>query len=117
MRIRVKEAHRDARVFEDPHTFNPDRFADRKYSHEEYCPFGAFEHACLGIAMTHAVGRLLITTWASEFAIHAIDDGPLEASPWRIWRPNSRFRVHVEPLTAPSDLEEGSNLQNAQVRI
>ena len=97
LRVRLKEAHRDASVYDEAHQFNPDRFLDKTYTSEEYCPFGAFEHACLGTAFTHEAGRLFIATLTSEFKISPVSDGPLEAGSWRIWRPSSRLRVHIEP--------------------
>lgn len=49
-------AHRDARWFDDPCAFRPERFAaERAISRRAYLPFGAGPRACVGRRLTHLV--------------------------------------------------------------
>ena len=47
IRCCINESHRDPAVFPEPDRFDPERFARRAYSREEYAPFGADAHGCM----------------------------------------------------------------------
>jgi hypothetical protein len=48
----------------------------------------------MGEALARTVGRLFVESLA-RFECHTVQDGPVEFSSWRHWRPSSRWRVHV----------------------
>lgn len=95
IRFCIHESHRDPSVFPDPDRFDPDRFARRTYSREEYAPFGADAHACMGSHFAHFLGRLFVEELARGFDWQVVTDGPAEPGnrPGDHWRPSSRQRV------------------------
>jgi len=97
VRICVRECHRNAAVFSDPGSFNPDRFLERSFKLSEYMPFGAFGHACMGVPLTMAVGRALAGQLASEWSWSIAEDGPVQFSRWRHWHPSPRLSLRFEP--------------------
>ena len=95
VRLCVQESHRDPEVFAAPDTFDPDRFRDHSYNRREYSPFGTGRHACLGEAIARTVGRLFVKEAGRSWQVQTVQDGPVEYSGWRHWRPSSRWRVLV----------------------
>jgi cytochrome P450 len=96
IRFCIHESHRDPAVFADPDRFDPERFARRTYSRDEYAPFGADAHGCMGAHITHFLGRLFVEELAQGFEWQIVQDGPTEPGGNRHrdhWRPNSRHRV------------------------
>jgi cytochrome P450 len=98
VRLCVRESHQDPGVFENPRSFDPDRFLSRSYTRREYSPFGAGgRYACLGEGLTKAVGHLFVEELARGYEWRTVSDGPYEYSAWRHWRPASTWRVLVTP--------------------
>jgi cytochrome P450 len=98
IRFCIRESHRDPAVFPDPDRFDPDRFAGRTYSREEYAPFGADSHACMGSHLAQFLGRLFVEELARGFDWRVVTDGPAEPGgnrPGDHWRPSSRLRVSM----------------------
>lgn len=96
IRFCTQESHRDPAVFAEPDRFDPDRFARRAYSREEYAPFGADAHGCMGSHIAHFMGRLFVEELASGFDWQVVADGPAERGANRHrghWRPSSQQRV------------------------
>jgi cytochrome P450 len=91
LRVCVNESHRDPAVFESPETFDPDRFADRRYTVAEYAPFGMFEHACLGVPTTHALASRFVHEYC-EYDWVVCDDGEPEYDGFH-WIPSRRLAV------------------------
>ena len=99
IRICVRESHRDAARFDDPETFNPDRFLDRP-SAGSYVPFGISRHACLGQYITLAFGRALVEELAGGFEWDVVEDGPREYGGFH-WRPSSKLSLVLNPRSRP----------------
>ena len=100
VRVCVAESHRDPAVFDEPERFNPERFLDRSYTRRQYSPFGAgLRHVCLGEDLTMMAGRIFVEELARGCDWKTVADGPSEYSAWRHWRPSSRWRVQVGPVT------------------
>jgi cytochrome P450 len=97
LRICIRESHRSAEVFEEPDTFNPDRFLAHNYNRSEYSAFGASRISCLGEYLTMMVGRIFVTELARGFRWKVVSDGPREYGGFH-WKPSSKFRVHIEKL-------------------
>jgi|SRR5688572_9287816 len=105
IRFCIRESHRDPSVFPDPDRFDPNRFANRTYSREEYSPFGADSHACMGSHFAHFLGRLFVEELARGFDWQVVADGPAELGgnrPGDHWRPSTRLRVVLAPRSSPN---------------
>lgn len=100
VRFCIHESHRDPAVFSDPDRFDPERFAGRSFTRDEYAPFGADAHGCMGSHIAHCLGRLLVEEIARGFELRVVVDGPVETAGNRHrdhWRPSSLQRVMVVP--------------------
>jgi cytochrome P450 len=96
VRVCVNEAHRDASVFPDPDTFDPDRFRARRYSRDEYAPFGMLNHACLGASATLRVAATFVEELSRVYDLEVVRDGPPFNDGFH-WRPSERHRVRLIP--------------------
>lgn len=101
VRLCIRESHTAADAFERPKEFDPDRFLGTTYPRERYQPFGVYEHACVGVALTKAVGRTFLEELA-RFHWEVVRDGPMELGLHHHghWRPSSRLRVRPAPRPA-----------------
>jgi cytochrome P450 len=98
VRICVRESHRSAVIFDSPDVFDPDRFLGRRYSRDEYSPFGASRIMCLGEGLTRTFGQILASEAALAYDWSVVSDGPREFRRWH-WKPSSRFSVAISPRT------------------
>lgn len=103
LRVCVQESHRLSDSFENADTFDPDRFARRDYSWKEYSPFGLDRHACMGVAITHFLGRVFVEELTTKYDWLIVHDGPLERGNRHRdhWRPSSRLRATFRPAGRP----------------
>ncbi len=63
--------HRDARWFDDPEAFRPERFepdAEAKLPRFAYLPFGAGPRACIGKAFAMMEAKIILATLASRWS-------------------------------------------------
>ena len=101
LRLCVWESHRDPAVFREPEFFDPERFARRRYSTDEYAPFGYGKHACNGIAVNDVVCRAVLEELVDSFVWETVCDGPPahDLRHWRHWRTNPELalRLTVRP--------------------
>lgn len=95
IRICVRESHRDADRFDDPDSFDPDRFLDGPAA-GSYGPFGMSQHACLGQHLTVSFGRALVEELAGGFEWEVVGDGPREFGGFH-WRPSSKLSLALAP--------------------
>lgn len=100
LRVCVQESHRREDVFENADTFDPDRFARVDYSWKAYSPFGLDSHACMGVPITHFVGRVFVEELATRYDWTVVQDGPLERDNRHRyhWRPASSLRATFRPV-------------------
>jgi cytochrome P450 len=94
VRLCVRESHRDPAVFADPGAFDPDRFADRRYSAYEYSPFGRLEHRCIGVTATLELGSVFVSRLCTGYDWAIVRDGAAEFNRYH-WQPSRRFRVRL----------------------
>lgn len=97
IRVCVQESHRDPGVFDDPERFDPDRFLGRTFHREEYSPFGADAHGCMGPAIVHFLGRLFVEELTRGFDWRKVSDGRLGRGirHWQHWTPSPEFRIAI----------------------
>ncbi|MEH6404712.1 MAG: cytochrome P450 [Sneathiella sp.] len=101
IRVCVREAHRDANIFECPHDFNPARFDDKNLTPSVYSPFGLHKHKCVGWKISHAAVIGLIENLSHEFNFSKTDDGPLTHL-WLHWAPSRQLKIKVTHEVDPS---------------
>lgn len=64
----ILHVHMDPEIYEDPTSFNPDRFSDRRYGPTEYLPFGGGHRRCLGAAFAMHELKIVLGVWMRECA-------------------------------------------------
>ncbi|HJU85979.1 MAG TPA: cytochrome P450, partial [Gemmatimonadota bacterium] len=99
VRLCIRESHTAADAFERPHEFDPDRFLAAPYPPERYQPFGIYEHACIGAAVTKTVGRVFVEGLAGGFDAAVVRDGPMELGLHHHghWTPSRRLGIRLTP--------------------
>lgn len=100
VRIGIRESHRDGRIFDQPHAFNPDRFLARVHGTRQYSPFGIQQKSCLGRQITCAIAEQFVLTLARGHGWTVVEDGERELGAFH-WRPSSRFRIRLAGDPAP----------------
>ena len=90
--------HHDARWFDEPKRFNPDRWNDglaERLPRHAYMPFGGGPRICIGntFAMMEAV--LLLTTIAQRFRFERISDEPVRPFRTITLRPRGGVTLRV----------------------
>ena len=98
LRIGLREAHRDADLFDDPDRFDPDRFARGRFGRLEFAPFGLDHHQCVGEALVRTTARQFVLALADGYRCAGRDDGPDQVSSWRHWHPNAAWRLVIDPI-------------------
>jgi len=68
-------AHRREEAFEDPHTFRPDRFLDRKPGPFEFLPFGGGVRRCIGEALALYEMKLGLATIFKTVELESAESG------------------------------------------
>lgn len=70
--------HRDPRYFENPDTFDPDRWNEPSHPTYAYFPFGAGPRSCIGKGFTMLEAPIIAATVAQQYHLRRIDDGPID---------------------------------------
>lgn len=90
--------HRDARFFDDPLKFRPERWTEEfevrlpKYA---YFPFGGGPRACIGASFAMMEIILVMATIGQQFRLQLVDDRPLTILPAMSLRPKEGVKVIV----------------------
>jgi cytochrome P450 len=72
--------HRSSRWYDDPGTFDPDRWTpDRRSARPRYAyfPFGAGPRHCIGKQFSLLEAKLILGTVAQRFSLDRVEEGPL----------------------------------------
>jgi len=90
--------HRDARFFDDPEVFKPERwtagFTERlpKYA---YFPFGGGPRICIGQEFAKVEAPLVIAAILNKFKLSLIDERVVEPHPVVLLRPGNRIMIQL----------------------
>ena len=95
LRICVRETHRSSSVFENPETFNPDRFLNRSYGPTEYAPFGLYRKRCIGVHTVIRIGGIFVKELLDGYEWQVTDEGTQDYVGWH-WTPGTAFAVSLK---------------------
>ncbi len=99
--------HRDARFFDNPEAFEPDRWrpeARATRPRYAYFPFGGGPRVCIGEGFAETEGVLVLATVAQRWRPVLIADGVPARDPQRQTRPSDALRMRLVPVRAtPND--------------
>ena len=93
--------HRDARWFEDPHAFKPERFApaaEARIHPFAFIPFGAGPRACIGKSFAMMEGELMLALLTQRFVFHLASGEKVTPNPRITLHPKRGLRMRVERL-------------------
>ena len=91
--------HHDPRLFEDPDTFDPDRWTDgleKRLPKYAYFPFGGGPRLCIGQSFAKMEAALLLATIAQKFRMKLSGDQRANPQPSITLRPKNGVRVKLE---------------------
>jgi cytochrome P450 len=92
--------HRSPRYYDDPETFDPDRWLPeraRERPRFAFFPFGGGPRICIGKQFSLLESKLILAAIAEEFELERIDDGPLELRPSLTMHPQNPVRMRLQP--------------------
>src|SRR5690348_13080725 len=90
--------HHDARNFENPDAFIPERWADglaKRLPKYAYFPFGGGPRMCIGSSFAAIEAALLLATIAQRFRLTLVPGHPIELLPSITLRPKHGIRVRL----------------------
>ncbi|MDY6765126.1 MAG: cytochrome P450, partial [Halobacteria archaeon] len=73
--------HRDSRYYENPESFDPDRWAPERENERprySYFPFGAGPRHCIGKQFAMVEAKIILATIAQKYRLELVSDGPLD---------------------------------------
>ncbi|GEM_PF-410643 len=97
--------HRDERYFEDPNTFQPDRWLQGKdFPRFAYFPFGGGHRKCIGADLAWLEAAIILAHMMKSLDIHFLDEPVTE--PWVgiTMRPRKEIRVKLDRASAAREL-------------
>lgn len=91
--------HRDARFWDDPLTFNPERWESQSVKEAGqkniYFPFGGGIRRCIGESFAWAEGILLLATLARKWKLSLVPGQQIEMKPMITLRPKYGVRMSI----------------------
>jgi len=87
--------HRDARWFDRPLAFVPDRFLDGAVQRQAYFPFGAGSRQCIGEGFAWMEGTLALGAIARRWRLELMSDPRPPLTAKVTLRPSTPVRVRV----------------------
>lgn len=91
--------HRDARFFESPNEFRPERWTPdfiEQLPRYAYFPFGGGPRVCIGNSFAMMEFILLLATIAQKFRLHLVPEHKVELHPAMSLRPRQGIKVKLE---------------------
>jgi cytochrome P450 len=100
---------RDARFFDEPDAFRPERWLDglaERLPRFAYFPFGGRPRQCIGNAFALLEASLVLATVAQRYRLELLSDqDTITPAPRSTLRPASRIIMRVEAANGPSSAE------------
>ena len=90
--------HRSDRWYDDPESFDPDRWLDDRTEDRHrfaFFPFGGGPRICIGKQFSLLESKLILATMANRFELERVDDGPLELRPSLTMHPRDPVRMRL----------------------
>ena len=90
--------HRDARWFEDPLRFDPDRFLperEAKLPKFAYLPFGGGRRICIGNQFALMEGQIILNAIGQRMRMELLSPQPIELEPFITLRPKGGVPVRI----------------------
>ena len=94
--ILLRETHQDPDNFPDPASFCPRRFVGKKYTADQYAPFGLGEHQCIAGPFVTRVATAFIEELVGGYTWTVIGDGPRTYGHFH-WEPSPTFAIDLRP--------------------
>ncbi|MFC4247068.1 cytochrome P450 [Natribaculum luteum] len=88
--------HRDPRYFDDPETFDPDRWRAPSHPTYAYFPFGAGPRSCIGKGFAMLEAPIVASTVAQRYRLRRVDDGPIELRGSLTAHPEDGMEMRIE---------------------
>jgi cytochrome P450 len=95
--------HRNPSYWDDPHTFDPDRFLPERStarSRFAYLPFGDGPRICIGKGFAMMEAKIVLAMIAGAFELHLGGARPVELDPGITLRPKNGMPMTIAPRTA-----------------
>ena len=89
---------RDARWFDDPHSFRPERWLDglaARLPRFAYFPFGGGPRLCIGQPFAVLESTLILSSIAQQWRLRPVADGPVDMAPALTLRPKHGIRFQL----------------------
>ena len=99
-------SHRDARFFENPEGFEPERFLGERgkaMNKHAYIPFIAGPRQCIGNNFALMEGQLILATVLSRFDLHLVPGQRIVPQPTVTLRPRYGIRMKIRPRHRQGD--------------
>ncbi len=96
--------HRDARFFEDPLRFDPDRFLPEREAQLPrfaYMPFGGGKRICIGNQFALMEGQIILAAIGKQIEMELLSRKPVGLEPLLTLRPKNGVRVRLRRVPAP----------------
>lgn len=90
--------HRSERWYDDPDTFDPDRWRPeraRERPRFAFFPFGGGPRICIGKQFSLLESKLILATIADRFELERVDEEPLELRPSLTMHPRNPVRMRL----------------------
>ena len=88
--------HRDARYYDEPERFNPDRWLEERAKSAprySYFPFGGGPRVCIGASFASTETALVLATIAQKYQVRMAPDSVVEPTPTITLRPRHGIKV------------------------
>ncbi len=92
---------RDARYFEQPDQFRPERFAnnaEKNLPRHVYLPFGAGPRFCVGNTFALLAMQLTLVTIYQHYCLELVPDQPIVLDPLLTLRPRHGIHMRIHPI-------------------